>query len=148
MTFMYFMIFVALFMGVIVLATGSILAFFNTLSVMVVVLGILLFVLASGRWADFSCGIKHFFQWRTPEPIDRDTAKRIARFFRTLSFANLSIGGLWSLVGVMIILADFTPETIGPGLAVALQTLFYSIILSLTVFFPISLFYAGKHDAS
>ena len=40
-------------------------------------------------------------------------------------------------------LSNLSPETIGNGLAIALLTLFYSCLLSVIVFFPISLYFSG-----
>ena len=148
MTFVYFLVFTVILALSIGLGGGTLKGFVDYPSVIMVVASILLVVLASGRWADFSRGIKHLFEWRNSEQMDRKTAVRISRFFRTLSFASLAIGGFWSLVGVILMLSDMNPDTIGSGLAIAFLTLFYSFFLSLTVFFPISLYYAGQRDAN
>ena len=125
----------------ILLGRGDIMAFISCPSFVFVIAGILLFVLTSGRWSDFSRGIKHLFQWRRSLSMDRETAVRISRYFRKLSFAGLVIGALGSLIGIMIMLSHLDPETIGPGLAMCLLTLFYAFFLSIAVFLPISLYY-------
>ena len=145
MTFVYILIFAATVAFSIILAGGTIYGFIDYPSVVMVVASILLFVLASGQWKEFSCGIKHLFEWQRPEQIDSKTAVRISRLFRTLSFASLAIGGFWSIMGIILMLCNLNPETIGQGLAIVLLTLFYSFFLSVAVFFPISLYYAGKH---
>ena len=147
MTFAYFMIFGVILLLAIVLSGGSIWSFIDLTSAIAVGASLLLFVLACGKWKVFSSGMKHFFQWRQPAPVDRNTAVQISRFFRTLSFAGLAIGGFWSVFGIIIMLSDLVLERIGIGLGLALLSLFYSFMLSLTVFFPISLYFSGLHDA-
>ena len=149
MTFVYLMVFtviVAMSIAVGGGSMGTMFGFIDYPSVVMVVAGILMVVLASGRWADFSLGMKHLFEWRHPKPMDRKTAMRLSRFFRTLSFTSLALGAFWSLIGMIIMLSNFELETLGKGLAIALLTLFYSFFLSLAVFFPISFHYAGMHD--
>jgi flagellar motor component MotA len=147
MPFVYFLIFSVITATGIGLGGIPVSAFMNFLGMTVVGVSILVLVLAGGRWADFSRGMRHFFAFRRSTPANRPDAARIARFFRTLSSVSLAIGGFWSLVGVIIIVADMDPDNIGPGMAVALLTLFYTCFLSLTVFIPISLYYAGLYDA-
>ena len=144
MAFMYSLAFGVITALAIMLGRGDIQAFISCPSFVFVVAGILIFILASGRWTDFSRGVKHLFEWRCSLSMDRETAVRISRFFRKLSFAGLVVGALGSLIGIIIMLGAFTLETIGPGLAMCLLTLFYSFFLSVTVFLPISLYYDGK----
>ena len=144
MAFVYILAFGVITALAIIIGWGDIMMYISTPSIVLTVAGILLFVLASGRWADFSRGVKHLFEWRRSLPLDRETAVRISRFFRKLSSATLGIGFFWSLVGLMIMLCHFDPETIGPGLAMCLLTLFYAFFLSVAVFLPISLYYDSK----
>jgi len=147
MTFVYFMIFGVVLSLSTILCGGSLQGFIDLPSVISVGASLLLFVLAGGKWKVFSSGMKHFFAWRQPAQVDRNSAAQISRFFRTLSFASLAIGGFWSVFGLIIMLANLDPKTLGIGLGVALLSLFYSFMLSLTVFFPISLYFSGMHDA-
>ena len=125
----------------IIIGGGSIFGFIDIPSIIIVVASVLLFILASGQWPVFSRGMRHFFQFRDNLEIDRHKAVKISRFFRVLGFASPVIGFFWTIVGLIIMLSNLSPETIGSGLAIALLTLFYSCLLSVIVFFPISLFF-------
>ena len=144
MPFMYILAFGVITALAIMLGRGDILAFISCPSFVFVVAGILIFILASGRWADFSHGVKHLFEWRRSPSVDQETSARISRFFHKLSFAVIVIGALGSLIGIVIMLGHLDLESIGPGLAMCLLTLFYAFFLSVAVFLPISLYYDGK----
>ena len=144
MTFVYILTFGVLVVLAVIAGAGSLQMFFCCPSIVAVVAGVLLFVLASGRWTDFSRGMKHLVAWQRSPTMDRQTAVRISRFFRMLCFATLGIGAFWSLMGLMIMLSDLNLEIIGRSLGICLLTLFYSFFLSFVVFLPISLYYDDK----
>ncbi|MCL2623543.1 MAG: hypothetical protein FWD31_07760 [Planctomycetaceae bacterium] len=144
MTFVCILAFGVLVVLAVITGAGSLAVFINCPSIVAVVAGVLLFVLASGRWTDFSHGMKHLVAWQRSLTMDRQTAVRISRFFRMLCFATLGIGAFWSLTGLVIMLSDLNLEIIGPAVAMCLMTLFYSFFLSFVVFLPISLYYDDK----
>ena len=132
---MCFLLFVAITAITIFYGGGSIWGFVDVISIIIVATSILLFILASGQWAVFSRGMRHFFQFHDNLKIHRNDAVKISRLFRILGFACPVIGFFWTIVGLIIMLSNLSPETIGSGLAVALLTLFYSCLLSVIVFF-------------
>ena len=143
MSFVCFMLFVAVTAVAITLGGSSIMVFFDLPSLTIVTIGLLLFVLASGQWAFFAQGMKHFFRFHDHSQVTRQDAIRITRLFRTLGFVSPAMGFFGSLMGGIIMLGNLSPETIGNGIAISLLTLFYSCILSVIVFFPISLHFAS-----
>lgn len=143
MGFLCFLSFIVITALTIILGGGSIAGFVDIPSLIVVAASILLFVVASGQWQVFIQGFKHFFQFHDRSHLDHHSAVKISRFFRILGFACPGMGFFWSIVGGIIMLGNLSPETIGNGLAIALLTLFYSCLLSVIVFFPISLYFVG-----
>ena len=143
MSFVYFMLFVAVTVIAIAIGGSSVWVFVDIPSLIMVAAGLLLFVLASGQWAFFKQGMTHYFRFHDHSQVSRQDAIRINRLFRTLGFVSPALGFLGSLLGGVIILSNLSPETVGSGVAISLLTLFYSCMLSVIVFFPISLYYAG-----
>ena len=129
-------------------AGSSVDRFIDFPSVVLVIAGILVFVIGSGQVSTFFHGMKQLFRFREVPGQQRKAAMKTAQFFKTLSYFSVVIGALWTLVGLVLMLSNLNPETIGGGIAVSLLTLFYSFVLSVAVFMPISMQYrkmATKH---
>lgn len=63
--------------------------------------------------------------------------KKALRYFRTLRGALIAAGLCGTLTGVIVMLSVLSdPSTLGRGMALALTTLFYAVILILTVALP------------
>ena len=77
MSFLYFLLFVAVTALTIFYGGGSIFGFVDMVSIIIVATSMLLFILASGQWAVFSRGMRHFFQFHDNLEIHRNEAVEI-----------------------------------------------------------------------
>lgn len=69
-----------------------------------------------------------------------ESLRKTEKFYETLSGYSVSFGLLGTIIGLVYMLANLEdPKTIGKGLALALITTFYGLILSNMVFTPLSL---------
>jgi flagellar motor component MotA len=78
--------------------------------------------------------------------VDSETAKAGSRYFSTLSLYTLGTGMLGFLTGIMVVLAYYMEDTkyVGPNMAVALITLFYSVFFCLLIFLPFKMVLDSK----
>lgn len=141
MIFLGFLIFCVLFLAGVTIAGSTAWAFYDLPSIILVAAGIIGFVIATRRFSTFRRGIRQVFRFGDIPESQRKEALQTANFFKTLSYFSLVIGGLWTLMGFVLMLGNLDPETIGTGVALSLLTLFYSFVLSATIFMPISVQY-------
>ncbi|GHT30634.1 hypothetical protein FACS1894214_0870 [Planctomycetales bacterium] len=114
----------------------KIFVFWDAPSFLLVTLTVAILVGGQGKWKLFLQGMKTSFS-SSPLPNVPDTAE-IAALFRYIANGTLWGGGLWTLTGLVLVLADFDPDKIAPGIAVSALTLFYSFIVSVFFFQPIA----------
>ncbi|MBN2212040.1 MAG: MotA/TolQ/ExbB proton channel family protein [Sedimentisphaerales bacterium] len=114
-------------------------------SMIFVIAGILAVLLLSHRKDTWSavyrclCSQAHIL---TPQE-----RSNVAGFMHTGSRAALAFGILGQVLGLMVILMNMDdPAKIGPGMAMALLTLFYGIIISEIVFNPLYKRFAGEPE--
>ena len=104
-------------------------------------LGILLLSHEADTWKLFL----HFLlqQSRAFSQDDRET---LDAFLQTAGRGSLACGGLGTVVGLIIMLGNLDdPAAIGPGMAVALLTILYALLLSELVIRPMRRRLAPKH---
>ena len=53
-------------------------------------------------------------------------------------FYSLDAGGIGTFIGLIIMLKNMDdPAAIGPGMAIAILTIFYALVLSFAIFLPL-----------
>ncbi|MDA3958315.1 MotA/TolQ/ExbB proton channel family protein [Oceanispirochaeta sp.] len=97
----------------------------------------------------FQIGIKQtilYYKAVFDPTVDSETAKAGSRYFSTLSLYTLGTGMLGFLTGIMVVLAYYMEDTkyVGPNMAVALITLFYSVFFCLLIFLPFKMVLDSK----
>lgn len=107
-------------------------AFFDTPSIIVVGASVLLFLIGSGHVGLFFNGLRKSFSFQ------REENAAMSESFAKLSWFTPMAGVFWAVVGIMIMLGDLDPETVGVGIAVTLLTMFYAVFVTLFLFWPIA----------
>lgn len=113
----------------------KLLVFWDTPSIILVVMTNAVLVFSSGKSSLFSRGMKEIFAMDPPQP--EPNTEQIAAFFRYLSTGNIIGGIFWAIIGAILMLADLDPEKIGSGMAVCLLTNFYAMFLTIFVYLPL-----------
>ena len=113
----------------------KLIVFWDTPSVMVVVMTNFVLIMSSGKWDLFLRGMVETGVMGPTKPEPR--AEEIASFFRFLSNGNIIGGIFWAIIGCVLMLADLDPDKIGSGLAVTLLTNFYAMFLSIFLYLPL-----------
>jgi hypothetical protein len=109
--------------------------FVDAQSLLFVLLGIAGYFLLFGR-KEFRRGVKTFFAFSFP-PDEHDLES--GQFFLRLSSFTMRWGILGMLLGVIMIMTDLNPDTVGHALAISLLSFLYASGLALFVFLPIGL---------
>ncbi len=129
-----------------ILAGGSVALFINAPSA-ILVLGVSYFVgIAAHGWRDFNCSIKallYAYRKRVPSSLGMIHI-HIIRSMRVYVVLSGLLGFLVGLVQMLNNLDD--PSKIGPALAVAILTVFYSVLLILLVFQPALSFLESRYS--
>lgn len=114
----------------------KIFVFWDAPSFLLVAFTVVILVGGQRKWKLFLQGLKTSFS-SSPLPNVPDITE-IAALFRYVANGTLWGSGLWTLTGLILMLADLDPNKIGPSIAVALLTFFYSFIVSVFLFRPIA----------
>jgi len=109
--------------------------FLDLPSILFILLGVAGFVLLFGR-KEFGRGVKTFFAFSYPPNEDNI---EVGQFFLRLANFIPSWGVLGMVAGMVLVMGDLNPDTVGPAVAIALFCPFYAIGLALFVFLPIGL---------
>jgi len=136
MIFLAFLIFAALFvMGATAQGWSYIGLFLDVPSLLFTLLGIAGFFLVFGR-KELGRGVKTFFAFSYPQD---DHSPESGRFFLRLATFTLFWGFVGVLWGLLVILIDMNPDTVGVGIAFSLLSFLYASGIALFVFLPIGL---------
>ncbi len=109
--------------------------FWDTPSLLLVLLGITAHILHSGRKA-FTIGVRTFFAASFPS---NEQTIEAGRYFQRLTEFSMGLGVVLMLLGTVVAMVDADPNTVGQWFAVALLSFTYTCSLSLFVFLPIAL---------
>jgi hypothetical protein len=104
-------------------------------SFLLILLGIIGYALLFGP-KEFARGGQAFGAFSYPQ--DEESAKT-GRFFQGLAVFTAHWGGIITILGLVLMMANLDPDTMGPAVAIALLGFFYASGLAVFVFLPIGL---------
>jgi len=119
-----------------ILTIGELALFWDFQAFGILAAGVMFHIAWFGRQF-FLPGMKTIF--RLPRPERGEINPLLGKYYWRLTDFTLALATLVAFIGLMMALVDLVPNNIGPPLAIGLLTLTYAILISLTVFMPISL---------
>ena len=117
-------------------ANGSLEPYFDSRAFGILAVGITAHIAWFGPQF-FLPGLKTVF--RLPRAELGETDPKLGKYYRRLTGFTLGFATVVAFVGLLVMLVDLDPESIGKPLAISLLTLIYAIVIALTIFLPISL---------
>ncbi|MFC1743621.1 MotA/TolQ/ExbB proton channel family protein [Candidatus Riflebacteria bacterium] len=115
---------------------GTVFAFFDLTSLLIVAGSIFSAVVATDSPTDFRLGFKAVL--KRDFPINKSQAERGILVFELLYKVSIAAGVLGFLIGLMQLLSNLNkPALMGPSIVIALITVFYGTFFGFFLFFPI-----------
>lgn len=143
MTFLTFVIFTALLLFS-AFMSGNVGYFINIDSIVIVLIGIILFMLSIGKWRAFWMGIRMTVQNKYLDKLSKEEIGEINRLYRSLVFVPIFIGLLSTIQGMFsgFLALDAESATlynIVRILCLASFTTVYGLLFSVFIFLPIKI---------